>query len=94
MIALRGLSFVRTVKLDISKQMLIAVLDSQDLLPGNIIAVDAAAAFPVGFADVAKKIKAAAGTMRASASPRTMHDPNYSMQYLYNSLASCAGTYN
>jgi hypothetical protein len=61
LIALRGLSFAKTVKIDLIKQMVIAVLDADNLLQGNMTAEEAAAAYPVAFTDVAKKVKHAAG---------------------------------
>ena len=66
MIALDGLSAVRSITLDHVKQMVIAILDSEHhLLYAS--AAEAADDFPVAFAGVAKKVKAAAGMMQASA---------------------------
>ena len=66
LIALGGLSAIRSITVDHVKQMLIALLDSEHLLP-YASAAEAAVDFPVAFADVARKVKMAAGILRASA---------------------------
>ena len=66
LIALGGLSAVRSITLDHVKQMVIAILDAEHHLPYSS-AAEAAVDFPVAFTDVARKVKAAAGILRASA---------------------------
>ena len=41
--------------------MLIAVCDSLNILEDRMTSEEAAKAYPIGFADIAKKVKAAAG---------------------------------
>ena len=66
LIAIGSLSAIRSITLDHVKQMVIAILDSEHHLPYSS-AAEAAVDFPVAFAGVAKKVKAAAGMMRTSA---------------------------
>ena len=42
-------------------EMLIAVCDSLNILEDRMTSEEAAKAYPIGFADIAKKVKAAAG---------------------------------
>ncbi len=69
MIALGGLSAIRSIALDHVKQIVIAILDSEHLLQYSS-AAEAAADFHVAFTDIAKKVEAAAGMMQAAASFR------------------------
>ncbi len=57
--------------LDHNKQMVIAILDSEHILQYSS-AAEAAAYFPVAFTNIAKKVKAAAGMIRAAVSFCTM----------------------
>ena len=71
LIAFSGLSAIKKITLDHAKQMVIAVLDRDHLL-SYASAAEAAVDFPVAFADVVRKVKAAAGTTHASFSVSIM----------------------
>jgi len=60
LIAFGGLSAIKKITLDHAKQMVIAILDREHLL-SYASAAEAAVDFPVAFADVIRKVKAAAG---------------------------------
>ena len=57
-IALYGLSYSRSIKLDVVKEMVIATSDALNLLECSQTAAED---FPVGLTDIAKRVKAAAG---------------------------------
>ena len=65
LIAFGGLRAIKKITLDHAKQMVIAILDREHLL-SYASAAEAAVDFPVAFADVVRKVKAAAGTTQAS----------------------------
>ena len=60
-IAMYGLSYAKSIKLEVVKEMLIAVCDSLNILEDSMTSEEAAKAYPIGFADIAKNVKAAAG---------------------------------
>ena len=60
-IAMYGLSYAKSIKLEVLKEMLIAVCDSLKILEIGMTSEEAAKAYPIGFADIAKNVKAAAG---------------------------------
>ena len=60
-IALFGYSLTKLQTIDTYREMLIAVIDAEQLLPGHPDCAKEARAYPVAFADLLKKIKHAAG---------------------------------
>ena len=62
-IAMYGLSYAKSIKLEVVKEMLIAVCDSLNIREdtSSMTSEEAAKACPIGFADIAKRVKAAAG---------------------------------
>ena len=56
-----GLSYAKSIKLEVVKEMLIAVCDSLNILEDSMTSEEAAKVYPIGFADIAKKVKATAG---------------------------------
>jgi hypothetical protein len=60
-IALYGISYSKVIELYVVKEMLIAVCDSLNILEDSMSCEEAAKAYPIGFADIAKRVKAAAG---------------------------------
>ena len=63
MIALYGMSYQRHLKQDLLKEMVIALSGTFHFAPFDLD--EAAEEYPVGFAEVIKRIKAAAGTLSA-----------------------------
>ena len=55
------MSYAKSIKLGVVNEMLIAVCDSLNILEDSMTSEEAANAYPIGFADIAKKVKAAAG---------------------------------
>jgi hypothetical protein len=60
-ISLYGVSFKKSLSVDIAKEMLISFCDSKGILANGITAAETAKRYPVGFADIANKVQAAAG---------------------------------
>ena len=60
-IAMFGYSFPKMQTLETYREMMIAVIDTEELLPGHPDCAKEAKAYPVAFADLMKKIKHAAG---------------------------------
>jgi hypothetical protein len=56
-----GYSFPKMQTLETYREMMIAVIDTEELLPGHPDCAKEAKAYPVAFADLLKKIKHAAG---------------------------------
>ena len=61
MIALYGMSYQKNMKQELVKEMVIALNSTFDFAPFDL--EEAAEQFPVGFAEVIKRIKSAAGTL-------------------------------
>ncbi len=61
MIALYGMSYQKNMKQELVKEMVIALRDNLDFAPFDL--EEAAEEYPVGFAEVIKRIKTAAGTL-------------------------------
>ena len=61
MIALNGMSYQKNMKQEMVKEMVIALSSTFDFAPFDLD--EAAEEYPVGFAEVTKRIKTAAGTL-------------------------------
>ena len=61
LVALYGLKYAKTVKLDVMKEMVLALCPNLDFV--GFDAKEAAEEYPVGFTEVAKRAKSAAGIM-------------------------------
>ena len=60
-IALFGYSFPKLQTFDTYREMMIAIIDEEKLLPGHPDCAKEAKAYPVAFNDLVKKVKHAAG---------------------------------
>jgi hypothetical protein len=60
-IALYGVSFKKSLSLDIAKEMLISFCDSKGILASGMTAAETAKKYPVGFTDISNRVQAAAG---------------------------------
>ena len=60
-IAIHGLSFAKRMTIDSVKEMLIAIIDEKELMPGHPNCAKEVAKYPLAFGDFARKVKAAAG---------------------------------
>jgi hypothetical protein len=56
-----GLNYAKTMKLDIIKQIIVAVCDEEHYLRCIMSALEAADIFPLALTDVARKVRLAAG---------------------------------
>jgi len=63
MIALYGMSYQKNMKQELMKEMLIALNGTLEFAPFDL--EEAAEEYPVGFAELIKRIKSAAGTLSA-----------------------------
>jgi hypothetical protein len=61
LIGIYGLSYAKTIKLDIIKQIIIAVCDEEHYLQCTMSVQQAADMFPLALTDVARKVRHAAG---------------------------------
>ncbi len=61
LIAIDGLNYAKNIKLEVIKEMLIALCDMKGFMDGSMSSVQAAKKYHVAFQDTAKKVKAAAG---------------------------------
>ena len=59
-IAIHGLSFAKRMTIDSVKEMLIAIIDEKELMPGHPNCAKEVARYLLAFEDFAKKVKAAA----------------------------------
>ena len=64
MIALYGMSYQKNMKQELMKEMVIALGGTFEFAPFDL--EEAAEEYPVGFAEVIKRIKAAAGTLSSN----------------------------
>ena len=60
-IALEGLSYAKSLSLDVVKAMLIVIIDAEHLMPGHTDCAAEARKHSVALADFAKRVKNAAG---------------------------------
>ena len=60
-IAIHGLSYAKRMSIDSVKEMLIAIIDEKELMPGHPSCAKEVAKYPLAFGDFARKVKAAAG---------------------------------
>ncbi len=60
-IALYGVSFKKSLNVDIVKEILILFCDSKGILANGMTAAETAKRYPVGFTDIANRVHAAAG---------------------------------
>jgi hypothetical protein len=59
--AMYGVSFKKSLNVDLIKEMLILFCDSKRILANGMTAAETAKRYPVGFADIANRAHAAAG---------------------------------
>jgi hypothetical protein len=60
-IAIHGLSYAKKLTEKDIKAQLIAIIDSENLMPGYASCAEQASKYSVAFGDLAKRVKAAAG---------------------------------
>jgi hypothetical protein len=61
LITIDGLNYANTIELEVIKEMLIALCDTNGFMDGRMSSVQAEKKYHVAFQDTAKKVKAAAG---------------------------------
>lgn len=60
-IAIYGVSFHKSLRIELVREMLIAFCDSNGILASGMTAAETAKRYPVGFADIVTRVQQAAG---------------------------------